>query len=206
MKDWVKLPVKKNETGLYINNFSIVEAWEHPIQERLAKLVCVNDGLVILEIGYGLGFSTKAVHAYNPKLHILIEAHPEIAKTAKIELHEMTSIVVGFWEEVINLFKDEVFDGVIFDSYPFSAVPYDGTAEGTFEFIKEFIVAGGRILKKGGRLGFLDFSCKIHSTSEFTGIYENEFNALEVISVPLSIPRECTYARGTSGNVIVLTK
>jgi len=206
MKEWIKLPVVKDSTGLYINNLSIVEAWERPIQEQLAKSVCIGDHLEILEIGYGLGLSTRTVHTYCPKSHILIEAHPDIAKNAKLELPNSTSIIVAFWEDAVKWFKDEIFDGIIFDSYPFAAVPYNGTTDSTFEFIKDFLQKGGRVLKKGGRLAFLDFSCKVHTISKFKDICEERFSAFTAISVPLSIPKQCTYASGNSGNIIVLTK
>ncbi len=205
--DWTTEPAIYSETGLVIKNLSIVENWEKPIQEILAKSVIKSSQDVILEIGYGLGFASQAVVKSNPLHHILIEAHPSIAEKAKRELPANVSVIVALWQNAIYTFKESSFDGVIFDAYPLDDFQFfDGTPESTLEYVKPFLKRASKLLKSGGLLSFLDFSCQIDTLKEFQGLVKSNYSQYKIINVPLIIPGSCTYAKGVHGNVIVVTK
>jgi hypothetical protein len=98
------------------------------------------------------------------------------------------------------------FDGIIFDAYPVENIQYDGTKESTLKFVSSFLIEASPLLKKNGKLSFLDFSCEVHLLVEFNELIKTIFTKFEVVIVVLEIPLNCTYARGNKGNVIILTK
>jgi guanidinoacetate N-methyltransferase len=204
--DWISATPIYDSQGLWIGGQSIVENWEEPIQEVLAKSVFYSLEDKILEIGYGLGFASQTVAKHNPLYHTVIEAHPSIAKKAKTELPATTLIIEAFWQEAIKQFEDNIFDGLIFDAYTLSDVHFDGTLESNFNYAKPILHAAKRILRIGGKLSFLDFSCQIDTIKEFQEIVTTNYSKYEIIKVEIKIPESCTYASGTYANVIVITK
>jgi len=204
--NWNELTLEYNEKGLYINGLSIVETWEEPIQKKLALSVGITNNSRILEIGYGLGLCAKTISQQFPQTHILIEAHQEIAQKAQEEVATIDLVIVKEWQDVVPTLKGNSFDGIIFDSYPLSEGPYNGTSEDTLLFVKDFLTKGERLLKKGGRLSFLDFSCNVHRLAAFEELHKNLFSSFEIREEVLPIPDDCSYARGNIGNIVVLLK
>ena len=203
---WLTMIPQYDSVGLSIGNHSIVERWEQPIQETLAELVCQCQSPKILEIGYGLGLSAIAVSRFNPSLHLIVEAHPIIAANAIKQLPKTSRLLIDFWERVIHNLQTASFNGIIFDAYPITTTPFDGSAEGTFQHVKPFILEGERLLPEGGKLVFIDFSLKVTALEGFQSIIHTIFSKLHVKSVALNIPPVCSYAQGDSGNVIILEK
>lgn len=204
--NWILEPEQYTTNGLNIGGCSIVEYWEKPIQEILAKSVYNGEQDSILEIGYGLGFASQFISNLPFAIHLLVEAHPSIAKNAKKELSDKSSVIVSFWQDIIKFLKANTFDGIIFDAYPVENIQYDGTKESTLKFVSDFLIEASPLLKICGKLVFLDFSCEVHLLEKFNQIVNANFTKFEVVTVNIDIPVNCTYAKNNIGNVIILIK
>jgi phospholipid N-methyltransferase len=203
---WLTMAPQIDSASLSIGSHSIVELWERPIQEAMAEAVCGCPSSKILEIGYGLGLSATAVRSFNPSLHLIVEAHPEIAAKAIERFSPTAYVIVGLWERVTKSLRSSSFDGIIFDAYPMAAAPFDGSAESTFQHICHFLPEGRRLLRRGGKLAFIDFSQKLTQVEGFRSIIRTTFSNIHVKTVASSIPPSCSYACGNSGNIIILEK
>src|SRR5580698_2937717 len=80
--DWCNLSVVLNETELLIGGKQVMQAWERPLMQVLAREVTASHGHV-LEIGFGMGISAAAIVQCGCRRYSVIEAHPEIAANAR---------------------------------------------------------------------------------------------------------------------------
>ena len=97
-----------------------MESWEYPYMRELAETVAHSGGK-ILEIGFGLGISANLIQTYNIEEHTVIEAnHQVFQKLLEFQSNSRRKVtaIFGFWQEIINEFEDESFDGILFDTYP----------------------------------------------------------------------------------------
>jgi hypothetical protein len=205
-KTWLSQPALYGHNGLSIGGVSIVERWEKPIQELLAKSVCESRNGRVLEIGYGLGFAAKTVAASNPLLHVLVEAHPQVAIKAIKELPPSTSILLSLWELILPSLRSDHFDGILFDAYPMTGELFDGSAHCTLKHVAVAFAEGARLLRPRGVLGFLDFSCAVTELDDFRSNVKEFFSSFQVNRLEIAIPDTCTFARGRFGDVVVLRK
>lgn len=203
---WTSSQIEYDDIGLKINSCSIVEYWEKDIQHILANSILQKSNISILEIGYGLGYASKAISLFGPKIHVLIEAHPLIADKAKNELSHKTKIIQGLWQESIKYFKNTSFNGIVFDAYPIEEGEFDGSKESTLRFVSPFLNQASSLLKIGGKLSFLDFSCSISTMSEFEQLALEKYGQYDILEVAINPPLTCNYTNESFGNVVVLTK
>lgn len=119
---------------------AVMMDWEAPIMAAHAQYVAENGGN-ILEIGYGLGISARAIQTYSPNSHTIVEIHPDIAKEAQIWANKQrgVSIVQGDW---YGLTKEIQALG------PFDGIFYDAYGDDNIQYLVEFCTS---ILNKGGR-------------------------------------------------------
>lgn len=155
--EWKNLPCEITETGLKIGDSSVVEYWEEPIQKQLAKLTA-NKGSRILEVGFGLGLASKNIQCIKPEQHIIIEAHPEVAKHALQEHIKNHNVIIisSFWEDVIEQLVGG-FDGIVFDTYPTDGSNFVGRVEDTINLVIPFLHYSASLLKSNGVICFIDF-------------------------------------------------
>ncbi len=117
--DWRSLSVVLTDTELLIGGRQVMQAWERPLMQVLAREVTASHG-DILEIGFGMGMSAQAILQSGCRTYTVIEAHPEIAANARRWGQEQSTLVTvleGFWQDVApNLLVD--FDGILFDTFP----------------------------------------------------------------------------------------
>ena len=119
---------------------AVMMDWEAPIMAAHAQYVAENGGN-ILEIGYGLGISARAIQTYSPNSHTIVEIHPDIAKEAQMWANKQrgVSIVQGDW---YGLTKEIQALG------PFDGIFYDAYGDDNIQYLVEFCTS---ILSKGGR-------------------------------------------------------
>ena len=119
---WKNAPATFDEHTLKIFGHPVMEDWETPYMEELAK-IATSKGGVILELGYGMGISANFIQKTNVERYIIIEANHEVAEKArefgKKAIHTV-EILEGLWEEVIDQVPNESIDGILFDTYPLS--------------------------------------------------------------------------------------
>jgi guanidinoacetate N-methyltransferase len=119
-EDWKNAPAVFDEHTLKIFDLPVMEDWEIPYMEELAK-IATSKGGVILELGYGMGISAKYIQEHTISRHIIIEANHDVAEKArdfaKTAPHPV-EVLEGFWEEVIDKISDESVNGILFDTFP----------------------------------------------------------------------------------------
>jgi guanidinoacetate N-methyltransferase len=192
-KDWAKASaVYDDNATLRIAGHPVMEDWELGYMQRLAEIASTNCGRV-LEVGYGLGLSARAIQALGIKEHYVIECHPDVIKKCATDMRgplgdSTMHLLTGFWEDVTPLLKDGTFDGILFDTYPLSAEEIHANH---FWFFQE----AHRLLKPGGILTYYsdevsDFSEK-HMAKLIEAGFKKENIRGEVVSV--QPPADCEY-------------
>lgn len=190
--DWVKDHAIFDDHTLKIGGHPVMEDWEDGYMQRLVDVVASNGG-VILELGYGMGISARAIQQKNITNHYIVECHPDVIKkgiTDMVSYIEKNKIhfISGFWEDVTPLLKDESFDGILFDTYPLTE---EEIHSNHFWFFKE----ANRLLKKGGVFTYYSDEESGFSTDHKRKLVDAGFRD-EMISFDLcdvSPPEECEY-------------
>ncbi len=115
--DWCRLPVIRTETELLVGGRQVMQAWERPLMEVLAREVAGGD---VLEVGFGMGISAREIMKFGCRTYTVIEAHPEIAGHAR-EWGEKQgcpfTVLEGFWQDLVPGLEPR-FDGILFDTFP----------------------------------------------------------------------------------------
>jgi hypothetical protein len=96
--------------------FQVMMQWEkHYMQACIDALHPFGD---VLEVGFGLGYSSERIQSYHPKSHTIIEYHPEVAKHARkwAKNYPNVMIVEDTWQNALS--KLGVYDAIFFDDYP----------------------------------------------------------------------------------------
>ena len=89
--------------------------WEKPYMKKLVENLKPKGN--VLEIGFGLGYSSSEIQKYNIKSHTIIEPAviEDLKSWSKKQKHKV-NIVKGYWQkELKNLGK---FDSIFFDDAP----------------------------------------------------------------------------------------
>ena len=95
--------------------FQVMMEWENPYMKKLVENLKPKGN--VLEIGFGLGYSSSEIQKYNIKSHTIIEPAviEDLKSWSKKQKHKV-NIVKGYWQkELKNLGK---FDSIFFDDAP----------------------------------------------------------------------------------------
>src|SRR5436309_2470867 len=85
-EDWSKADAVYDEHTLRIAGHPVMEDWEITYMENLADIAAAKGG-TILELGFGLGLSAKAIQAHNIDTHYIIECHPDVIARCVKDFH-----------------------------------------------------------------------------------------------------------------------
>lgn len=186
-EEWRALPVQWEDDGLVIGGWQVMQGWEKPLMEVLAREVTVSPGDV-LEVGFGMGMAAREIVRRGCRTYTVIEAHPQIAETAREWATEQpvpAEVIEGFWQCVAPGLKRR-FDGILFDTFPLS-----DAERGRNHF--EFIPQAPALLRPGGVLTLysdetLDFR------QEHLKLLLTHFNEVKLVKVTgLRPPADCEY-------------
>lgn len=188
--EWRSAPAIFDEHTLKIFELPVMEDWETPYMEALAKIATINGGTV-LELGFGMGISAKFIQQAQIEKHIIIEANHKVAEKANEFRQNATTPVVileGFWEDVIDQIPDESIDGILFDTYPLSELEVHKN-----HFF--FFPTAYKKLKKSGVFTYysdeIDSFHNVHLQKLIEAGFKEENIKGEIVSV--EPPKDCQY-------------
>lgn len=186
--DWSTALPEKTDAKLSINNHPVMEDWEREYMQTLARFATLNGGR-ILEVGYGLGISSRAVQQHAICEHVIIEANrtifADVCTFAQEAVHTVVPLL-GFWQDITPMLPNASFDGILFDTYPLSE-------EEVHRNHFPFFVEAFRLLKKGGIFTYYsdeitDFGAEHRALLEHAG-----FTHIDGMVCKVNPGKECLY-------------
>ena len=187
LADWQEAPAVFTEGKLTILGHPVMEDWEAPYMEELARVATMHGG-VILEVGFGLGLSATYIQGQPIDKHLVIEMNKDVfsklsafAQTAKKQVEPM----FGLWQEVMPLIPDESIDGVLFDAYPLNA--------NDIECHYPFFQHAYRVLKQDGILTYYANEATDFSPRHLDQLQQAGFDKIQKALCQVNPPDECTY-------------
>lgn len=93
-------------------NRIVMMAWERPYMEALVANLDISPADHVLEVGFGLGFSARAIAARRPQKHVVLEPAPAVVERAA-----GFDVRCDTWQRFCGE-ADERFDAVFFDDFP----------------------------------------------------------------------------------------
>jgi guanidinoacetate N-methyltransferase len=189
---WKSAPAILGKDGhtLEILGHPVMEDWEDPYMEELARIATSNGGRVI-EIGFGMGRASRFIHK-NPWVteHIIIEANHDIAVLARQfakKANITVKILEGLRDDVLAGFKPGSIDGILNDTYPLNEEEVNAQ-----ELCAPLAY---RALKKGGVLTYFsdepDRFRQMHLRRLLGAGFSKE--NIKGILVDVSPPQDCRY-------------
>jgi len=149
---------------LVIEGQQIMQDWQKPLMKELARAVTERQGDV-LEIGFGMGLSAGYIQDTGARSHVVVEANEKVADAARRWRERYPDrkirIINAMWQDVID--EMELFDGILFDTYPMSEDEFRRYVLKDVTFAEHCFMAAGRHLKPGGI--FTYYSNEIDSLS-----------------------------------------
>jgi guanidinoacetate N-methyltransferase len=190
--DWAKARAVFDKHALRIAGHPVMEDWENGYMRSLAKIASSNGGKV-LEVGYGLGLSARAIQDNGIKNHYIIECHPDVVARSVKDLRENISkntvhVLSGFWEDITPMLASKSFDGILFDTYPLSEEEIHGNH---FWFFEE----AHRLLKPGGVLTYYSDEAKGFSQKHLAKLKNAGFRNANINYKICKVnpPKNCEY-------------
>ncbi|KAF9197747.1 hypothetical protein BGZ49_001675 [Haplosporangium sp. Z 27] len=114
-------PLQYTEDGdrlLDAEKNGVMMGWELPLMIRHAEVITPEEGLRVLNVGFGLGLIDKELQKRSPSQHTIIEAHPDVYAHMIKEGWDKkpgVKILFGRWQDVVD--QLEVYDGIFFDTF-----------------------------------------------------------------------------------------
>ena len=143
VEEWAQSQARYDDSQLIIDGQQVMQDWERPYMEAMAKAVTRNHGN-ILEVGFGMGISASYIQAMGVKSHTIIECNQEVTKEFEAWKENYPGqdirIVYGKWQDVIDDLGK--FDGIFFDTYPMSETEFNQYVINSVTFAEHFFEAG----------------------------------------------------------------
>jgi len=193
-EEWARSQAKYDDTQLIIDGQQVMQDWERPYMEAMAKVASETHGDV-LEVGFGMAISASYMLAMGVKSYTVIECNEgvkkEFEKWQKKYPNDKTRLVLGKWQDVIDDLGQ--FDGIFFDTYPLSEKEYRDYVVDNVTFAEHFFEAAAAHLRPGGIFTYysneIDSVSRRHQRALFKYFKEVTFSVCH----PLFPPTDCNY-------------
>jgi protein arginine N-methyltransferase 2 len=178
--DYLAQPLHYTEDGdrlLVGDKNGVMMGWELPLMVRHAQVVSPEEGLRVLNVGFGLGLIDKELQKMSPSQHTIIEAHPDVYAHMIKEGWDKkpgVKILFGRWQDVVD--QLEVYDGIFFDTF---GEYYDD--------LRSFHEIVPNHLEEGGIYSYFN---GLGATNEFFHAVYNRISELELSEMGFSVEYE----------------
>ncbi|MBU0598924.1 hypothetical protein KKF61_08140 [Patescibacteria group bacterium] len=101
--EYTGAPLTVTERGLFWHHVAIMETWEKPhIEAYVRRVLSEHKPESVLEIGYGLGYTARAIHDFGVARHIIVECHPDVIAEARQWAADKprVELLYGFVEDI----------------------------------------------------------------------------------------------------------
>jgi amino acid adenylation domain-containing protein len=193
--DWAASKAKYNGKQLVIEDQQVMQDWERPLMEAMARTVGTRGG-DILEIGFGMGISASYIQEHPTKSHTIVECNDEVIEAFIKWKHQYDGrdirLIRGKWQDVISSIE-RMADGVLFDSYPLSEDEFVDNVIKSSTFAEHFFPFASACLRPGGVFTYYTNEIDSFSRRHQRLVLEHFSSfSLSVVS-PLFPPTDCTY-------------
>lgn len=123
--DYLRQRLQYTEDGqalLDSDSDAVMMEWERPLMKAHAQILLENvPRKRVMNIGFGMGIIDAALQEYQPELHVIVEAHPDVHKRMLAEGWDKKPnirICFGKWQDWLpKLIQEGVeLDGVFYDT------------------------------------------------------------------------------------------
>lgn len=134
----------------------VMMEWERALMRRSAELLIPTTGLRVLNVGHGMGIIDEIFQEKEPRVHHIIEAHPDVVKRMKEHGWDKSPGVVihpGRWQDIVPTLveQDVVFDAIYFDTF---AEEYSALREFFSDYVIGLLDPAAGPEGKSGKFGF----------------------------------------------------
>lgn len=140
-----------NDDQLIIDGQQVMHNWAYPIMVAMANIVAETHGDV-LEIGFGMGFSSSHIQNIGVKSHTIIECNNDVIEAFNQWKQQFPDrdirLVRGKWQDVVDQLG--TFDAIIFDTYPLSEDEFLKYIVLDVTFAAHFFEKAASLLRPGG--------------------------------------------------------
>ncbi|HET7460745.1 MAG TPA: class I SAM-dependent methyltransferase [Longimicrobium sp.] len=191
---WESSKADLSESQLVIDNQQVMQDWERPYMEAMAKVVAGTHGDV-LEIGFGMGISASFIQELGVRSHTIVECNEDVQGSfeqwrAKYPGSDIR-LLRGRWQDALEDAGE--FDGIFFDSYPLSEREFQEYVVESVTFAEHFFATAAKHLRPGGVFTYysneIDSVSRRHQRALFRHFREVSFTVCE----PLYPPKDCNY-------------
>lgn len=179
----------EDRTQAELGDHEIMEDWQIPLMQAMAKIVTVSHGNV-LEVGFGRGVSSSFIQDFGAESHTIIECNDSVLQRYdrwRVKFPDRNiHIVHGLWQDVLGQLGQ--FDGVFFHTYPLTESDYiDQLAEST-TFAEHFFPHAAAHLVHGGIFTYLsneiDSLSRTHQRLLFKHFQSVELSIVDSLDLP----------------------
>jgi guanidinoacetate N-methyltransferase len=182
-------PVYDDTQGI-LEDQRIMEDWQIPLMEAMAKLVTESHGDV-LEVGFGRGVSAGIIQKFGVRSHVIIESNAQVAEAFhqwKKERYPDRDIrlVLGKWQDVADQLG--LYDGIFFHTFPLNEQEFVEYVVNSITFAQHFFATAAAHLREGGAFTYLtheiDSLSRRHQRLIFQHFRSFTLSQLKPLSVP----------------------
>ena len=149
--DWETSEAGYDPSNLVIDGQAVMQSWQRPLMKAMADIVAESKG-DILEVGFGMGLSSSFIQEHRVASHTLIECNQDVIgrfeKWRKGYPQGRIHLIKGMWQEVVD--QLDLYDGILFDTYPVSEKEFNQSVLETITFAQPFFETAAMKLKQGG--------------------------------------------------------
>ena len=174
-----KVWLKTTRPGAGVTSM-VMMSWEAPYMEALVEALEIQGNDNVLEIGYGLGMSARAIAKKVPASHDVLEIAPAVIQRAG-DVAKPTTIIPDSWQHFLRTTTNK-YDAVFFDDFPLD----DGFPPSTSRWI-DFLHALHPVLHHRARIsGYLAHTSALDNLPP-------GYSLASMTPFPLIPPPDCPY-------------